>query len=467
MASFGAVSAASCSAGGPPKGIILGGGDGGTVITVDGSDDGLVTSSSSSSGGASSGSSSGAACTQCGARCVDLETDPENCGACAQPCGTGISCVGGMCLCPTGQTLCNKTCVDLTKDPSNCGFCGHNCQSSTCTAGLCPTTSIGNADQGQILADMTIDSTNAYWSWQAPDAPMPTNGGVTHKPFAGGEKQILFLPYCVLSNNLCIGDIRGIWVDSINVYATDILNGAVFAIDLPNGFSSNTVYQPPQNNIDGGAPLQGSQPVAITSDSTNVYWVDYALGTVMRARIDGSDQATALATGRNRPIRAAVLPPAGDGFVYWVDFGVTAGSGSVNKVSVNGGAVTTLATGVDSPRGIATDGTNVYWTSGTNTGAVSKVSVNGGAVTVLAQNQGGPWAIVVDTPDPDAGVTQTFVYWTNFNDNNIQKVPTTNTGPSTPFVLASQQNNPVAIAIDAKAVYWANQGDGSLWKVAR
>jgi hypothetical protein len=34
----------------------------------------------------------------CGAGCVDLQTDPFNCGACGTPCPAGVACEDGRCL---------------------------------------------------------------------------------------------------------------------------------------------------------------------------------------------------------------------------------------------------------------------------------------------------------------------------------------------------------------------------------
>jgi hypothetical protein len=64
--------------------------------------------------------------------------------------GTGCSggtCQGGRCVsnqsavllgCPPGTTECNGRCVDLASDPLNCGSCGKRCQlNATCTGGVC------------------------------------------------------------------------------------------------------------------------------------------------------------------------------------------------------------------------------------------------------------------------------------------------------------------------------------------
>jgi hypothetical protein len=98
--------------------------------------------------------------------CVDLATDPENCGACGTTCVSGLDCIAGVCEvasaacpggCPLGQsciqgscqaacapplTSCpqgvGSACVDLTTDVNNCGVCGNACPpTGHCFAGFC------------------------------------------------------------------------------------------------------------------------------------------------------------------------------------------------------------------------------------------------------------------------------------------------------------------------------------------
>ncbi len=75
-------------------------------------------------------------------------------------------------------------------------------------------------------------------------------------------------------------------------------------------------------------------------------------------------------------------------------------------------------------------------------------------------NQGGPWGIVVDSQ---------FVFWTNFNDDNVKKAPVLGTdgGAAQTVLLAQNQNNPTAIAIDEFNIYWASQGNQQIMKVAK
>jgi hypothetical protein len=77
----------------------------------------------------------------CTAGCVDPQTDPKNCGACAQPCSGTQACVGGACVQPcngAGQATCAGSCVDEDSDPTNCGSCGHACSGGqVCAGGAC------------------------------------------------------------------------------------------------------------------------------------------------------------------------------------------------------------------------------------------------------------------------------------------------------------------------------------------
>ncbi len=85
--------------------------------------------------------------------CVDIATDPENCGACGTSCH-GQVCVGGTCLlaacdfksqngfCGTAGDLtslcCGTDCVDTATDNDNCGRCGLVCRGGeSCQDGTC------------------------------------------------------------------------------------------------------------------------------------------------------------------------------------------------------------------------------------------------------------------------------------------------------------------------------------------
>lgn len=72
-------------------------------------------------------------------QCVDLKTDPDNCGSCGRECDNGEACEYGRCFgCAGAETQCGTVCVDLESSESHCGACWADCSSGEeCIAGEC------------------------------------------------------------------------------------------------------------------------------------------------------------------------------------------------------------------------------------------------------------------------------------------------------------------------------------------
>ncbi|KAL6540803.1 hypothetical protein OROMI_024686 [Orobanche minor] len=63
--------------------------------------------------------------TCCNNKCMDLENDEKNCGACKKKCASAESCCGGEC-------------VNLAHDTSHCGSCHDMCMpGGNCIFGMC------------------------------------------------------------------------------------------------------------------------------------------------------------------------------------------------------------------------------------------------------------------------------------------------------------------------------------------
>ncbi len=87
--------------------------------------------------------------TDCGADlCVDPMSDERHCGGCGVRCDPGEDCVEGACRCgglatgedcagTTASTCCGTRCVDLNTDPEHCGACADRCARSGGTRVAC------------------------------------------------------------------------------------------------------------------------------------------------------------------------------------------------------------------------------------------------------------------------------------------------------------------------------------------
>ncbi len=102
--------------------------------------------------------------TACNGVCVDLDTDPKNCGACASPCATAKVCSKGACAdaCGTGTTSCSGSCVDLGTDPKHCGSCDTACSGGkVCSSGACVTgCATGETSCAGACVDTQVDPEN-------------------------------------------------------------------------------------------------------------------------------------------------------------------------------------------------------------------------------------------------------------------------------------------------------------------
>ncbi len=76
----------------------------------------------------------------CAGQCVDGSSDSQDCGQCANACGSGSLCQLGHCqiFCAQGQQDCGGACTTVASNLQNCGTCGSPCPSGQyCNAGSC------------------------------------------------------------------------------------------------------------------------------------------------------------------------------------------------------------------------------------------------------------------------------------------------------------------------------------------
>ncbi|HEY2730132.1 MAG TPA: hypothetical protein VGK52_09320 [Polyangia bacterium] len=150
-----------------------------------------------------------------------------------------------------------------------------------------------------------------------------------------------------------------------------------------------------------------ARPGRIVVSGDHIYWTLQGSGAVLaRAPLTG---------GGPEPL---VFDDSGTfGLVVDGTFATYAvpGLGRIMRVPVAGGTPVALATGLDQPRSLATDGASLFWTQGVGQGKIMKLDLTPGAKPIaLCDGLAQPRAIAVQ-----GGV----VYWTDITDGTILSTP--------------------------------------------
>jgi sugar lactone lactonase YvrE len=381
-------------------------------------------------------------------------------GADASPIDSGAGPLCQLLGCASGFADCNHDLAKdgceaaLATDATNCGACGVDCDGGACVAGVCQPYVLAKdqAGPGQIAVDL------AYVYWSNYGAPSPgTNGSIVtiRKDGLGGLTKIA--DGQTYSWGLAVLGASVYW--TLNAASPSYVGTGKADLSAPWSIAYPTA---------GKTYTGRSRGLAIDESTSYVYWVNYEANQIWRLPRSSPASAEIVADatkGVSRP--NSVFVDADN--IYWTNEGTpttgttvssNANTGSIarlSKAAITGTPVV-LATAQNKPRGLAVDGTSVYWSNagaGGTTGSVMKCNrTDGTGLTALASALMNPRELTIDGA---------YVYFTDYGSKIVARISKTAAPGTAPESLATAQNNPLGIVVDTKHVYWTNYGTGSLY----
>jgi hypothetical protein len=376
----------------------------------------------------------------CASECVNIGTDDMNCGKCGHACTPMVErCAGGECVC--AYTVCDKVCVNTKgSDNSNCGGCGVPC-TYQCADGTCgpATFATGLKKPGAIM----VDATNVYWLDEG-----ASHTQVQYCPLAGcsgGTPGTLAVSSAVSTYE---GQLGALVVTASSVYFADD-GGNIELAPIVGGSGTATAYSTQGDAFDS----------YVAATTTDVYWAN-----------NDSENVFGCAIGATCPTTTALESLGVDGVepegiavsgatVYWgaVDFDTD--TVSIQSAAVTGGAITTLcsvAAFAEEVRSVLIAGGNLYFTSPASI-HVCSLATSDVAATVFIADTDTPTGLASDGTD---------LYWTDDVTAGAIKKCALGTTCATATTLVSGVKNPNGIAVSSTQVYFTSTpGTGALVSV--
>ena len=326
-------------------------------------------------------------------------------------------------------------CTDVMTDAKNCGRCGHDCLGGACTTGQCQPFEFA---QVQAPQQVFVVGGAVYFS------DGKGAGGINWCPDTGcgtGPSRI----------SVSTGGF-GLAVDSLGVGAISMVLGKVYEVALRFADENK-----------GGVlttRATGVSAVGLTMEPGFLYFT----GT------DGNAYRCARGTGcGSAPTRIALGVSKGGSIAVDVDNVYFASDGTGGGQCAGGcllgaakgatDATTTPTSFGRLPRTLHVDG-DLFWTGigGPYNGEVSRRDAGlGGSEYFYERDAGDVWGLTTDA---------TNVYFTLPGAATIRYAPR-NAAENESVVLVTGQKQPFGIAVDAKAIYWANYGGAAIMKLAR
>jgi hypothetical protein len=373
--------------------------------------------------------------TQCaGGSCVDTQTNLRNCGACSVVCPTNIT--HGSVGCVAGK--CAITCSTAYD------VCRNDCvdfQTDNQNCGGCGT---GFAcDKLHVCrsgkCECRTQCKDACVDLQTDSANCGTCGhGCLGAACVGGLCQ----PITLASGQ---GTPWSIALDATNVYWANYASGTVNKQPIGGG---------PTTALASGL----AEPFDLAIDKENAYVVDRSRVSLLKIPLAGGGAPITLASGGRDMMDVAIY----GGYVYWTEPDADYRGGGIFKVPVEGGGpdggASTLVSAQYQPSRITVTSAGIFFLKYAHgEDVVMRIPLSGGDPVVLAaeaRDVSDAASIVADATD---------VYWTTVQEGRVLKVAQTG-GPIVP--LASGQGYAPVLAIDDTDVYFAG-GNASIKRVPK
>ncbi|HYQ04143.1 MAG TPA: hypothetical protein VER96_35970 [Polyangiaceae bacterium] len=287
-------------------------------------------------GESGSGGEAGAETSNGGNGAGGQPATPE-CGALGGPCcepgtckTTNATCSAAACACSPSYSACGVSCVNLKTDPKNCGVCGHSCLGGTCDLGSCQPTTVAT---GQLrLSRMATDGNYLYWSGAAASGT-PYYVARVRVDGTGGVKVLAATEDG--AGALAVTTDKVYWISKGQLRSCDIPDCAAgpsnaITTATANGVSGDMLYEPGKkalywsrgatyNTKDGtlytlasGASTptvvgtNPSNPGALVSDASNVYWINSSTYTTDNWNADGGLWRVRLSDGTVTQLAASM-----------------------------------------------------------------------------------------------------------------------------------------------------------------
>lgn len=296
---------------------------------------------------------------------------------------------------------------------------------------------------GQDLpSSLALDETHIYWATESKLEPerairrvAKAGGGVTDIALTGARTP------------------RALAVDVTHVYWGDVPEECMMDDERGDRIAralKSSSGDPPEELW---KKCRRNARMGLAQDSARVYFTQWTGNSVSELN-KGTAQVQELESGQEQPVSIAIDSEA----IYWTSYDQDRDDyDDVRRRPKDGGKFTRFAHTPGGPTFLALDDADVFWV--TDSGSIyrkAKDATEKIEPTELASGLDTPGGIALDT---------TYAYVTDSGAGTVLRVKKDGTGELEE--LASSQSYPASVAVDSASVYWTNFSGGQVMKLAK